>query len=84
METIETVISMMTPGCFMTSIDLKDAHHRVQIDKEHQKYLKFQWNGCLYQFTCYPNWLACCARIFTKLLGTLMTHIYKAQVVTNA
>ena len=75
METIETVISMMTPGCFMTSIALKDAYHRV---------LKFQWNGCLYQFTCYPNWLACCPRIFTKLLGTLMTHIYKAQVMTNA
>ena len=37
METIETVISMMTPGCFMTSIDLKDAYHRVPIDKERQK-----------------------------------------------
>ena len=74
----------MTPGCFMTSIDLKDAYHCVPIYKEHQKYLKFQWSGCLYQFTCYPNGQACCPRKYTKLLGTMMTHIYKAQVMTNA
>ena len=51
METIGTVISMMTPGCFMASIDLKDAYYCVPVSKEHEKYLKFQWNDCLYQFT---------------------------------
>ena len=67
METIETVISMLTAGCFMAYIELKDAYYCVPLDKEHQKYLKFQWNGCLYQCTCYPNGLACCPRKFTKL-----------------
>ena len=37
METIETVISMMTPGCFMASIDLKDAYYCVSIEKGNQK-----------------------------------------------
>ena len=66
METIKTVISMMTPDCFMASIDLKDAYYCVPVSKGHQKYLKFQWNGSLYQFTCYPNnGLACCPVVNT-------------------
>ena len=68
METIETVIFMMTPGCFMASIDLKDAYYCAPIEKENQKCLTSFWNYCIYQFTCYPNRLACHPRKFTKLL----------------
>ena len=35
----------MTPGCFMTSIDLKDAYYSVPMALEHQKYLKFVWRN---------------------------------------
>ena len=42
MDTIWTAIRMMRPGCFMASIDLKDANYSVPIHKDHQKYLKFQ------------------------------------------
>ena len=69
METIKTVISMMTPGFFMASIDLKDAYYCVRIEKKHQKCLKSYWNDCLYQFSCYPNGPACYPRKFTKLLN---------------
>ena len=34
----------------------------------HQKYLKFEWDGRLYQFTYFPNGLAFCPRKFTKLM----------------
>ncbi|CAB4025001.1 Hypothetical predicted protein, partial [Paramuricea clavata] len=37
METVETVASMMTLGCFMASIDLKDAYYCVPVSKKHQK-----------------------------------------------
>ena len=43
MDTLETAIRLMTPGCFMTSIDLKDAYYSVPMAVEHQKYLKFVW-----------------------------------------
>ena len=33
-----------------------------------EKYLKFEWKGKLYKFTCFPNGLALCPRKFTKLL----------------
>ena len=32
------------------------------------KYLRCQWKGKLLQYTCFPNGLACCPRLFTKLL----------------
>ncbi len=78
METIETVASMMTRGCFMASIDLKDAYYCVPVSKKHQKYLKFQWNGRLYQFTRYANGLACFPRKFTKLLKPVYRTLRQA------
>jgi hypothetical protein len=68
MKMLEDAIKLMRPGCYMASIDLKDANYTVAIHKEHQKYLKFEFNGVLYQYTCLPNGLASAPRIFTKLL----------------
>ena len=68
MDTLETAVNMMKPGCFMASIDLKDAYYSVPICIEHQKFLKFEFNDQLYQFTCMPNGLSCAPRLFTKLL----------------
>ena len=53
--------------CFMASIDLKDAYYSVPITREDRKYLRFLWQGTLFQFTCLPNALSCAPRKFTKL-----------------
>ena len=42
----------------MASIDLKDTYYCVPIAPSHQKYLKFEWDGRLYQFPCFPSGLA--------------------------
>ena len=68
MDTLQSVISLMTPNCFMASVDLKDAYYSVPVAVAHQKYLKFEWGGKLYQFTCFRNGLAFCPRKFTKLM----------------
>ena len=68
MDTLDTVIKLMKPGCYMASIDLRDAYYTVAIHPDHQKYLKFVANGVLYQYTCLPNGLASAPRIFTKLM----------------
>lgn len=68
MDTLDSVIKMMKPGCYMASVDLKDAYYTVPICKDHQKFLKFKFNGNLYQYTCLPNGLSSAPRIFTKLL----------------
>ena len=53
---------------YMASIDLKDAYYSVSIATLDRIYLKFSWQGNLYEFTCFPNGLAFCPRKFTKLL----------------
>ncbi|CAB4033662.1 Hypothetical predicted protein, partial [Paramuricea clavata] len=70
MDTLETAIRLMTPCCFMTSIDLKDAYYSVPIAAQHQKYLKFLWRDQLYAFTCLPMEFTSSPRIFTKITPT--------------
>ena len=67
----------MRKGCYMASVDLKDAYYTVPIAAEHQKFLKFLWRGCMYKFTCLPNGLACAPRVFTKLLKPLFATLRK-------
>ena len=68
MDTLESAIRLMKPGCFMASIDLKDAYYSGPVAEEDQKYLKFIFNGTLYKYACLPNGLSSAPRIFTKLL----------------
>lgn len=58
METLQHAIQMMTPGCFMASIDLKDAYYSIPVCEADRKFLRFMWEGRLYQYTCLPNGLA--------------------------
>ena len=68
MDTLETAIKLMRPGCYMTSIDLKDAYFSIPIASEHQKFLKFVWKDQLYVFNSLPMGLSSSPRIFTKIL----------------
>ena len=38
METISSVLSLITPGCYLVSIDLKDAYYSVPIHTDYTKY----------------------------------------------
>ena len=68
MDTLWSVIKLIKPNCFMASVDLKDAYYTVPVALASQKFLKFEWKGQLYQYTCLPNGLSSCPRKFTKLL----------------
>ena len=65
MDSLKTVTDLMTQGCYMASVDIKDAYYTVAIATEHQKFLKFRWRDKLYQYTCLPNGLASAPRMFT-------------------
>ena len=77
MESLKHVVSMIRPNFFVASVDLKDAYYSVPIHRDHQKFLKFEWKGQLYQFTCLPNGLACAPRLFTKLLKPAYSTLRK-------
>ena len=75
MDNTKTVLANVTKGCYMTSLDLKHAYHSVKIHDDFQRYLKFEWNGRFYQYTCYPNGLGPCPRKFTKLLKVPLSYL---------
>ena len=57
METLDSIIKLMRPNCFMASLDLKDAYYSVPIATEDRLFLRFFWGDNLFQYTCFPNGL---------------------------
>ena len=41
METLQSVLSLITPGCYLASLDLKYVYYSVPIHSDHSKFLKF-------------------------------------------
>ena len=68
METLSSVLNLITPGCYLASIDLKDAYYSVPIHTDYTKYLDFFWKGQLYKFLALPNGLCSGPRKFAKLM----------------
>ena len=76
MDTFRTALKLIRPGCFMASVDLKDAYYATPIAEEDRKLrLMLQWKGKYYQFTCLPNGLPSAPRIFTKILKPVYTRL---------
>ena len=77
LESFQDVLTMVTPGVWMGSVDLKDAYYSIPVHKEHQKYLKFYFEGDYLQFTCLPNGYAQALRAFTKILKQPFGYLRK-------
>ena len=47
MDTFQTALKLklIQPGCFMASVDLKDAYYSIPVHPKHRKYLMFKWEG---------------------------------------
>ena len=75
MTSIRTAVDMMRPACWLGSIDLKNAYYSVLIRLQDRKFLRFRWQGQLFQFRVLPNGLACAPRIFTKLLAPIFAEL---------
>ena len=84
MESIKNVIRMVTPGCWMASIDLKDAYYSVGVHPDHQRFLKFFSAGEVYRYLTMPNGYRDAPRVFTKIMkpifGTLRQQGYQSVV----
>ena len=93
-DTLQSVLNSMRPKRFMDSIDLKDAYYCVPIVPSHQKCLKFEGDGRLYQFTCFPNGLVIgqneaslryfetALNMWTPLIVMILT--FKVEIIMSA
>ena len=66
MENLETVRFLVRKGDWFVKLDLKDAYLTVPVHNSHQKYLRFQWEGRVFQFKCMAFGLAPAPRIFIE------------------
>ena len=68
MTTVAQVRRTLTRGCFMASIDMKDAYWHVPIHQRYRPYLAFSAGGISYQFRVLPFGLNIAPRIFSKMM----------------
>jgi len=77
MDGSEMIKDLLRKEDWMCTLDLKDAYLSVAIVQEHQRFLRFIWNGRIFEFTCLPFGLCSAPRIFMKLLHLVMAHLRK-------
>jgi uncharacterized protein YqgQ len=77
MDTLIAAITMVHEGCWFLSLDFTDAYYSVRIAPESRKFLRFEFEGNLYEFTCLPNGLRPAPRLFTKLVKVPLAVLRK-------
>ena len=75
MENLNSVLDLLNGGEFITTIDLKDAYFTVPIHPNHSKYLRFEWDSRLFEFTCLPFGLSSAPRVFTKVMKPIVAEL---------
>ena len=77
METLKSALNFIKKGTYFAKIDLKDAYYSVPIHETDRKFMRFEWEGHLYEYTCLANGLTSAPRIFTKLLKLMYSSLRK-------
>ena len=82
-ETLVTILELVTENCHMTILDLKDAFLGIPIKREHCKYLKFVFDGNVLMYIVLPFRYTGSPRIFTKILRVIASRLRRdGHIVT--
>lgn len=71
-EDMRIALTYFDKGHYINTFDLKSGYHHIDIHKDFQKYLGFQWEGQYFVFTVLPFGLATACYVFTKVLRPLV------------
>ena len=64
MDTLQSMLNVVTRGCYRATVDLKDAYYSVPVTQEHRKYFRFIWRSKLF------------LNIYVFLMGFHLPHAY--------
>ena len=80
MEDIRCIKDLLSRNEFICKLDLKDAYLTVPVHPSHWRFLRFHWQGKVYEYTALPFGLATAPRLFTKLLKPVLANLRTAGV----
>ncbi|KAG1392178.1 hypothetical protein G6F58_012566 [Rhizopus delemar] len=75
MEGVPALRDIIEKDDFMCKVDLKDAYVVVPVHKASQKYLTFENNNIVYQYTSLAFGLSIAPRVFSKLMRYAVEHL---------
>lgn len=75
LEDHKTVLKLLQQDNFMATIDLKDAYYLIPVDTHYRKYLRFQFEGKLYEFTCMAMGLSTAPYVYTKIMKPVVVYL---------
>lgn len=82
LEDIRTATRLMSPNCYMATIDLKNAYYLLSVEKSYRQYLRFQFLNIIYEFTCLPFGLSTAPYVFTKIMKPIMFHLRSQKLMS--
>ncbi|XP_068671103.1 uncharacterized protein [Montipora foliosa] len=75
MEGLTSLLDLIRSNDYMITMDLKDAYLSVPTHVDHSKYLRFEWESELWEFTCLPFGLSSAPRVFTKVMKPVIGKV---------
>lgn len=82
MQDLRTTLKLILPDHFMASIDLQDAYFLIPIDESSRKYLRFQFQDNIFEFTVLPFGLCTSPYVFTKLMKPVMSQLRSQGLIS--
>jgi hypothetical protein len=83
METPEKIRSAMLPNDWVTSLDLSDAYLHIPICPKHRKFLRFAYQGRVWQFRALPFGLAPAPWLFTFLAEQIKVLAQRSGIIMD-
>ena len=75
MDTLETALKLVYPGCVMASLDFTDAYYTIKVAFSDRKYLRFTLQGRVFEYTALPMGISSAPWLFTKILKVPLAYL---------
>ena len=80
METVRTVLSAIRRDDWMVSLDLRDAYLQVPVHPDSRKFLRFTWEGQLFQFQALCFGLSTAPQVFTRMMAPVSAALHRQGI----
>ncbi len=84
METLDKVRLCLNVGDWVTSLDLTDAYFHILIHPQSRRYLRFAFQGVVYQFRALPFGLCTAPYVFSRVVKAMLRYIHQRGIRLHA